>query len=155
MSVEESMPDLESEPPGSVPEVNAPLEDLGVVTHRRIQSGLCGTVTHREAGAATVLLLTTAQMGADDQGLVHGGFVFGAADYAAMVAVNDPNVVLGAAETRFTAPVRVGDSVLCSAQVEGQKGRKRVVRVVCTVEGTAVMEGRFTTFVLDQHVLDA
>jgi acyl-coenzyme A thioesterase PaaI-like protein len=45
----------------------------------------------------------------DAHGLVHGGFVFGLADYAAMLAVNDPNVVLGAAEARFLKPVRRGD----------------------------------------------
>jgi acyl-coenzyme A thioesterase PaaI-like protein len=155
MSVEESMLELESEPPGVVPEPLSRLEELGVATHRQIQPGLCGTVTHRQEGAATVLLSTTPEMGADDQGLVHGGFVFGAADYAAMVAVNDPNVVLGAAETRFVAPVRVGDTVVCSACIEVEKGRKRVVRVVCTVDGTSVMEGSFTTFVLDRHVLDS
>ena len=33
--------------------------------------------------------------------------MFGAADYAAMLAVNDPNVVLGNAELRFVAPVEV------------------------------------------------
>ena len=154
MSVEESMLELESEPPGSVPEPMSHLEALGVATHRRIAPGLCGGVTHREEGAATVLLSTTAEMGADDQGLVHGGFVFGAADYAAMVAVNDPNVVLGAAETRFVAPVRVGDTVVCSARVEVQKGRKHLVQVVCAVDGKTVMEGAFTTFVLDRHVLE-
>jgi acyl-coenzyme A thioesterase PaaI-like protein len=155
MSVEESMPDLESEPPGFVPEPIEGLAALGVATHRRIEPGLCGRVTHREAGAATVILATTAEMGADDHGLVHGGFVFGAADYAAMVAVNDPNVVLGAAETRFVAPVRVGDTVVCSASIEVEKGRKRVVRVVCEVGGKCVMEGVFTTFVLERHVLDS
>ena len=155
MSIEESMPELESEPPGAVPEHSSHLEALGVATHRRIQPRLCGSVMHREEGAATVLLSTSTEMGADDQGLVHGGFVFGAADYAAMVAVNDPNVVLGAAETRFTAPARVGDAVVCSARVEVERGRKRVVKVVCAVEGNTVMEGSFTTFVLDRHVLDA
>jgi acyl-coenzyme A thioesterase PaaI-like protein len=48
-------------------------------------------------------------MAVDDRGLVHGGFVFGLADHAAMLAVNDPNVVLGAASTRFLKPVRVGE----------------------------------------------
>ena len=40
------------------------------------------------------------------------GFIFGAADYAAMLAVNQPNVVLGAAETHFLKPSRVGDVLL-------------------------------------------
>ena len=154
MSVEESMPELESEPPGIEPEHKGRGGDLGIRTHSGIRSELCGSVTRREAGMASVLLVTTAEMGADKHGLVHGGFIFGAADYAAMVAVNDPNVVLGAAETRFTAPVRVGESVVCAARVEGQKGRKRMVHVLCAVDGRTVMEGSFTTFVLDQHVLN-
>lgn len=153
MSVEESMPDLESEPPGVAPTPAEAADHLGVRTHRGIQSRLCGTVTHREPGSATVVLVTTPEMGADAHGLVHGGFVFGAADYAAMVAVNDPNVVLGSAETRFTAPTRVGDSVVCAASVTDEKGRKKVVHVACTVDGRPVMEGTFTTFVLDHHVL--
>ena len=154
MSVEESMPELESEPPGLAPVPADAADRLGVRTHRGIHPGLCGTVTHRDSGSATVVLVTTPEMGADAHGLVHGGFVFGAADYAAMVAVNDPNVVLGSADTRFTAPTRIGDSVVCTATVQGEKGRKRVVRVVCTVDGRTVMEGAFTTFVLDKHVLE-
>ena len=93
-------------------------------------------------------------MATDDRGLVHGGFVFGLADYAAMLAVNDPFVVLGSADTRFVAPVRVGETVVAEAErVEG-KGRKHVVRVVARVAERAVFEGTFTTFVLDAHVLD-
>jgi len=65
-------------------------------THLNIDTSLCGKVTKLEEGYAEVLLYTTQQMTADAQGLIHGGFVFGAADYAAMSAVNDPYVVLGA-----------------------------------------------------------
>lgn len=96
-------------------------------------------------------------MAADDRGLVHGGFVFGLADYAAMVAVGDPNVVLGAAESRFTAPVRVGETVIATAEASGE-GKKRTVTVSASVnqpgDGREVFRGTFTCFVLDQHVLD-
>ena len=60
-------------------------------THLGINSALCGEVIELTDGGATAQLTTTAAMAADDQGLVHGGFVFGLADYAAMLAVNDPN----------------------------------------------------------------
>ena len=76
-------------------------------------------------------------MSADSQGLVHGGFIFGAADYAAMSAVNDPYVVLGAASSKFVAPVKVGDAVLCQASVVSEKGKKRVVEVKAFVYGKA------------------
>ena len=66
-------------------------------------------------------------MAADDRGLVHGGFIFGMADYAAMVAVNDPLVVLGSAETKFLKPVQVGDTVEAVARVQSESGKKRIV----------------------------
>ena len=80
-------------------------------THLGIDARLCGRPTTLAEGRAAVRLETVPEMAADDRGLVHGGFVFGAADYAAMLCVNDPNVVLGAADTRFVAPVAVGEVV--------------------------------------------
>ena len=92
---------------------------------------------------------------ADEHGLIHGGFLFGAADYAAMAAVNDPNVVLGAAEVKFLAPVRHGQSVLCRAEVTQKKGKKRMVAVTGECNGIKVFEGNFTAFVLHKHVLES
>lgn len=127
---------------------------MASATHLGIDPGLCGVPEALSEGTATVRLTTTPQMGTDAQGLVHGGFVFGAADYAAMLAVNDPFVVLGAAETRFLKPVRVGDEVVAVASRVAHKGRKHTVEVTASVGSTVVMTGTFTTFVLDAHVLD-
>lgn len=124
-------------------------------THLDISTRLCGEPIHLDDGTATVSLKTVDEMGADAHGLVHGGFVFGAADYAAMLAVNDPNVVLGSAETRFIAPVRVGDVVDAKAIVSAEKGKKRTVDVQASVGDVLVFEGTFTTFVLENHVLDS
>ena len=123
-------------------------------THLGIDRSLCGEPVDVADGRAVVRLETLASMGADEHGLVHGGFVFGQADHAAMLAVNDPNVVLGAAETRFTAPVRVGEVVVATAICTAVKGRRHAVEVSCTVGDRVVMEGTFTAFVLDRHVLD-
>lgn len=123
-------------------------------THLSINPALCGEPTELEPGRAVVALVTTEAMRADAQGLVHGGFVFGLVDYAAMLAVNHPNVVLGSAEARFTAPVRVGDTVVAEAKVTSERGRKRVVETSARVGDREVFQGTLTTFVLDQHVLD-
>lgn len=123
-------------------------------THPRISRALVGAPTFLAEGAATAELLAAPVMVADDRGLVHGGFTFGLADYAAMLAVNDPNVVLGASEVRFLAPVEVGQVMLAAARVEVDKGKKRTVAVTVTVDHKPVMTGTFTCFVLDQHVLD-
>jgi len=122
-------------------------------THLNINTSLCGKVNKLQENYAEVLLHTTQQMSVDTQGLVHGGFVFGAADYAAMSAVNDPYVVLGSSSSKFVSPVKVGGVVLCKATVISEKAKKKVVEVQAFVEDKLVFEGSFTTFVLDSHVL--
>lgn len=124
-----------------------------VNTHLGISHRLCGTPGTLSEGFATARFVATEEMGADDQGLVHGGFVFGLADHAAMLAVNDPNVVLGSADTRFLAPVKVGDEVVAEAQVKESKGKKRVIEVSAKVGETQVLAGTMTAFVLEAHVL--
>ncbi len=127
---------------------------MDVRTHLGIDHRLCGRPEAVAPGSARASLKATSDMGTDDHGLVHGGFVFGLADHAAMVAVNDPHVVLGSADVRFVAPVRVGDEVIAEATVVEEKGRKRVVAVVARVGEREVLTGTLTAFVLDHHVLE-
>lgn len=127
---------------------------MEVTTHHGIVSRLCGEAVEVESGRVVVHLDTTGEMVADAQGLIHGGFVFGAADYAAMVAVNDPNVVLGSAEAHFVAPVRVQEQVRFEARVQSTVGSKHMVEVEGRVENRTVFRGTFTCLVLDRYVLD-
>ena len=122
-------------------------------THLNIDTSLCGKVIKLQENYAEVLLHTTNQMRADVEGLVHGGFVFSAADFTAMSAVNDPFVVLGSSSSKFIAPVRVGDVVLFKANISSEKGKKKLVEVEAFVKEKLVFEGSFITFVLDTHVL--
>jgi acyl-coenzyme A thioesterase PaaI-like protein len=123
-------------------------------THLAIDRRLCGEPVSLAEGTATTRFVTTAEMAADERGLVHGSFVFGLVDYAAMLAVNDPFVVLGSADVRFTAPVRVGDEVIATATRTEQKGKKHVLAVRATVGEREVLTGTLTAFVLERHVLD-
>ena len=122
-------------------------------THRGISADLCGTPKTLSPGKSVVTLKTLSSMVADDMGLVHGGFVFGMADYAAMLAVNDPNVVLGSAETKFLKPVKAGDTLEAEAEVKEETGKKRIVNVTVSRGGENVLSGVFVCFVLDKHVL--
>jgi acyl-coenzyme A thioesterase PaaI-like protein len=123
-------------------------------THLNADRSLCGAPLALGDGTASAALDTTDQMSVDERGLVHGGFVFGLADYAAMLAVNDPNVVLGRAHSRFLKPVRSGQRVVAHARTTKNHGRKREVRVDAEVGETKVFEGTFTCFVLEHHVLE-
>ena len=126
---------------------------MDIRTHAQIDQRLCGTPVNTEGGSSTVKMETSADMAVDSPGLVHGGFIFGLADHAAMIAVNDPYVVLGGAETRFLKPVKVGDTVLATARTEEVKGKKHIVAVDVARGDDLVFQGTFTCFVLDKHVL--
>lgn len=126
---------------------------MRIATHQKIDASLCGAVVALEPGGSRVRLTTLPCMQADETGLVHGGFVFGLADYAAMMAVNQPTVVLGAAECRFLKPVRVGQTLEAVAALDGVPERKHFVNVEVLLDGEAVFTGRFTCFVPATHVL--
>ena len=128
--------------------------DPGQRTHEKIAPGLCGRPVELSAGRARVVLDTSPDMAADERGLVHGGFTFGLADYAAMLAVNEPTVVLASADTKFLGPVVAGDRLEAEAEVERSDGRKRWIKVVVRRERTPVMEGQFLAVVPDRHILD-
>jgi acyl-coenzyme A thioesterase PaaI-like protein len=127
---------------------------MNPATHLGVTPHLVGAPGELAVGRARCTLDTTREMTVDSHGLVHGGFVFGLADYAAMLAVNDPNVVLGAAAVRFTAPVAHPARMAATAQITGETGRKRIVTVEVTAGDQPVLAGELTCFVLDNHVLE-
>jgi len=122
-------------------------------THERINTVYSGEIVKLESGYAKVVLDTIEAMRADEVGLVHGGFIFSSADFAAMVAVNEPNVVLASSNCLFLAPVRVGDSVTFEATEHQKEGRKRNVTVRGFVHEIKVFEGEFKTVITERHVL--
>lgn len=125
-------------------------------THGGISAALCGRVLQAGPAVAVVELHLTDDMTADTRALVHGGFIFGAADFAAMAAVNDPNVVLGSANVRFLKPACAGETLRFEARVESVAGRKHAVAVVGrNAAGAEVFTGTFACVVLERHVLDA
>ena len=123
-------------------------------THERIAAHLCGKPVELAEGRARVALEITGDMAADARGLAHGGFTFGLADYAAMLAVNEPTVVLAGATLKFLGPVLVGDRVEAEASVERSEGKKRWVKVVVRRAGQPMLEGELVAVVPDRHILD-
>jgi uncharacterized protein (TIGR00369 family) len=128
-------------------------------THAGLDVELCGEPRELDDGVAVVDLVASDRMRADDHGLVHGGFVFGLADHAAMLAVNHPNVVLGSASLRFERPVVVGETLRARARVREVQGKKHIVDVEVERQhdprgAEIVLRGELTCFTPPQHVLE-
>ncbi len=126
---------------------------MNIKTHQKIIHRLCGRPLNTGVDTSRIEMESTDEMIVDDLGLVHGGFIFGLADHAAMIAVNHPNVVLGAAEVKFFKPVKAGEILMAEARVEDSSGKKKIVSVTVKRDDETVFAGSFTCFVLDQHVL--
>lgn len=124
-------------------------------THLLTSKKLVGEVVLIEVDSAKVKLTITQEMVVDKFNLAHGSFVFGLADYAAMVAINEPTVVLGKAEVKYLKPVVLGDELLATAKVSEQSGKKTSVSVFVTnTKNEIVFEGDFVCFVLEKHILE-
>jgi len=122
-------------------------------THESINRDLSGEILKLESGYVETRLTTISEMVVDDQGLIHGGFIFGAADFAAMAAVNERNVVLVGSDCQFLSPVKFGDEVNFVARVRHKEGRKRNVYVEAHVLDIKVFQGEFKTVITERHVL--
>ena len=128
---------------------------MKIKTHVRVSADLVGSpVDVIEGVKAIAQLRTRGDMVVDSTGLIHGGFTFGLADYAAMLAVNHPYVVLSSANVKFTAPVNVGETMIAEAKVTTVDGKKSEVNVEVKVEERRVLMGLFTCYTLDKHVLN-
>ncbi len=126
---------------------------MNINTHKKIDETLCGTPIEIKEGFARVSLTTIASMAADEYELIHGGFIFGLADYAAMLAVNEPNVVLATATVQFLKPVKVGDMLIAEAKITNQEKNKVNVEVEVSKNKELVFSGKFLCVIPKHHVL--
>ena len=128
------------------------MEELKLNTHLKFQKKF-GRLVELKEDSAKVILETTEEMLVDEKGLIHGGFIFGAADFCAIATVNEPFVFLVRSQSEFMAPVKVGDIVEFVSEVLIKEKRKQEIKVIGYLNEIKVFEGVFGCVVLDKHVL--
>lgn len=121
-------------------------------THEKLKSNLCGMIMELEKGYSKTSLQTTKEMALDELGLIHSGFIFSAADYAAAVAVNEPNVVIIGSRSKYLAPAKLNDIIIFEAKAKFEESRKREIKVTGSINEIKVYEGIFQAVVLEQHI---
>jgi acyl-coenzyme A thioesterase PaaI-like protein len=134
-------------------DTNDAVEGVKLQSHERIKTYLCGSVIEIRDNFARVSLATNADMSIDEEGLVHSGFIFSAADHCAHVAINKIHTVLIAANVKFYAPIKTGDIAIFEAQARFEDSRKREVLVKGHLNDVKIFEGTFITVTLDDHAL--
>jgi len=137
----------------SLEDASSDLHD-NLKTHQKIKNIYVGNLTALSKSGAKVILQTTHDMTVDELGLVHNGFIFGAAEYAAVCAINEENVVIIGCRSKFFAPARLGDIITFEAKGRFEEARKREIKVIGIINEIKVFEGVFQAVLLEHHILE-
>lgn len=103
-----------------------------------------GAAVATTPGYSRVELLPSSAMVSPGSEFVRGGVVFGVADHAAMLALDQPDAVLQAAEVQFVRPVKVNEVIVAEAHARMRHGKKRHVTVTVSQGTEKVLQGEFT-----------
>ena len=125
----------------------------GLQTHTRLDEGYVGSIEHLSSGHCVTSLMTHSFMQADNQKMVFSGFIAAAAEYAAIAAVNEPNVIMLACESNYLAPVRLGEELRFEARVKHNDMRKREINVIAFSNNVKVYIARISVVVTEYHPL--
>ncbi|MGP1450521.1 MAG: PaaI family thioesterase [Wolinella sp.] len=126
-------------------------ESLPQRTYLEVDSSF-GEVRELTRGYANVWLSTSKTMSIDNMGLVHPGFIFSSANFAAMCAINDPNAILIGADAKFLAPTEAGNEIEFRAHALQHDTKKREVRVEGYVLDIKVFDATFFVAMFDHHI---
>ena len=118
-----------------------------------INQSIVGFLEEIVPGEATVKLVCTDDMVADQKGLIHTGFMFNSANYAALLAINEPNAITIVSKANFLLPAVLDDEVIFKARAMQTESRKRVVRVDGFLRDNKIFEAEFSIVVMDRHIL--
>ena len=121
-------------------------------TSPNIKTSLSGTVTELGSNQAKTNFFASEEMASDAEGLIHSGFVFSAASYAAMAAVNETFSVVIGAKIHFFAPTKLNEAIEFDARSHFNESKKREVRVTGTTNDIKVFEGTFQVVILEDHI---
>ena len=139
-------------------EIEAPLKNKNEKEHflkiyDKVPGDLFGRVVELRAGYAKVTLTTKEEMRADSKDLLNAGVIFSAALLAAMASVNDPNAAPLSSEVEFLAPAKVGDVIHFEAYEKYQKGKRREIEVIGTLNNIKIFTATFIALVFEEHIL--
>ena len=129
------------------------VEGNTLYTHTEINQSLFGTLEELEEGYAKVIFTGAEEMSVDKRGMIHTGFIYGSANFAAMASVNVATAILLVSKTNYLAPLGINDEAIFEAKCQQKNTRKRNVFVTGHVNNIKFFEGEFTIVVLDHHPL--
>jgi acyl-coenzyme A thioesterase PaaI-like protein len=105
---------------------------------------LVGLLLTLELGSTAISTLEIApEMCFARTGIARGHHLFAQANSLAVAVIKAPVTLTAVARVRFLRPVHMGERVTAKAGVGATHGQRSLVRVISTVEGKPVLDGKF------------
>ena len=128
-------------------------DDIRVKTHIELDASYVGHIENLTIDECVTSLKTTSEMVADSQKLIHSGFIGSAAEYAALVVVNEANGMVFSVNSQYYACARSGDEITFTAKVRHSENRKREVDVVAKIHAIKIYEAKIIIVIPEYHPL--
>lgn len=132
--------------------IHIPLEsdDLQVCTS--MPANIVGELVELYHNKAIVRFRPNERMIMDESKMIHAGFVFNAASFAAMAAINKKYSVLIASDVKFLAPIELGHEVVFKAQAVQSDTKKCEVKVEGFLLDIKIFDSLFHIAVFDKKI---
>ena len=132
--------------------VHIPLDNDDLQVCTSMPSNIVGELVELYRNKAVVRFRPNERMIMDESKMIHAGFVFNAASFAAMAAINKKYSVLIASDVKFLAPIELGHEITFKAQAIQSDTKKCEVKVVGFLLDIKIFDSLFHIAVFDKKI---
>ncbi|ANV98398.1 hypothetical protein BBW65_06140 [Helicobacter enhydrae] len=133
-------------------EDNKEQTNIELMTCTALKSDLCGVILNHTEEEILTKFTPTKQMICDEDNLIHSGFIFNAANYAAMCLVNQPFSVTIGSEVEFLAPLEFEQEMHFVGVIKQSNNKKYEVRVIGNLLDIKIFEATFYIAIFDKQL---
>ncbi|RDU70095.1 thioesterase [Helicobacter cholecystus] len=133
-------------------EENFEQNNIELQTCTALKSELCGSIVKMTYEEVITKFVPTKQMISDESNLIHSGFIFNAANYAAMCLANQPHAITIGSEVEFLAPVEFEQEMMFLATIKQSNSKKFEISVKGTLLDIKIFEGTFHIAVFEKQL---
>lgn len=119
---------------------------------KQLKSDLCGIIIQSDKEELITRFQPSKQMISDENDIVHSGFIFNAASYAAMCLVNQPYSLIIKSEVQFLAPLEFGQEMTFIATIRHSNNKQYEVLVKGTLLDIKIFEASFHISIFDKQI---
>ncbi len=132
--------------------VHIPLDNDDLQVCTSMPSNIVGELVELYRNKAIVRFRPNERMIMDESKMIHAGFVFNAASFAAMAAINKKYSVLIASDVKFLAPIELGHEITFKAQAIQSDTKKCEVKVEGFLLDIKIFDSLFHIAVFDKKI---